>query len=424
MPPSTPRLIHLSLASQESIISSFAKISTTVEQLRRFTVAVFSKSISRTSTTSADYRTYIGKKTSITRTCEAFADAIDHAIRGLNSWCAAREEVICRAYNGVVEDSLVVSLLSTEKALRDDHGTSFEALLDIVCEVFRIKPDENIDASGFILERSRQSPAAITTLLLNTMFTSVQRHIERRDTVTSDALMKVFVWTVEPIWATTGRWLRAGMGVALGTEGGGLPGFSGLSDNQDDEFFIESTGIGCGMMGLGFLDPEFWNEGYALREISSSSLEGVSSVEGQSPATSQTKKVIPVFLENIADLILGTGKAVGLLRALNVFSIASAFNHWDTFAGLINSEGRSSDSPEDSSAGLFSVSIHSLSRLIYDSLQPKCQAIGERLVQVLVDDCAVWKHLEAIEDIYLLRKGDAMGHFIDAVFTKVTSIRL
>lgn len=406
MIPSTPRLIHLSLASQESILSSFAKIATTLEQLRRFTSAVFRKSILRTSTL-LEHPNYIGRKTSITRTCESFADAIDHAIRGLNSWCAAREEAMCRAHNGVVETRLVVSLLSTEKAVRDEHGTLFKVLLDIVRKVFCIKPEENIDSSGFILERSRQSPAAITTLLLNAIFASIQQHVERRDTVTSDALMKVFVWTVEPVWAMTGRWLGAGMGVAVGTEGGSLVELP----NNMDEFFIESR-IGCGMMDLGLLDPEFWNEGYALREASSSSSEDEFS-------TSQMKKAIPVFLDNVADLILGTGKAVGLLRALNVLSFADVSDDWNTFASLIDLENRSSYSSDDNSAGLFSVSIHPLSRLIYDSLQPKCQVIGEKLVQVLVDDCAACKHLEAIEGIYLLRNGNAMGHFVDAVFTKV-----
>jgi hypothetical protein len=45
--------------------------------------------------------------------------------------------------------------------------------------------------------------------------------------------------------------------------------------------------------------------------------------------------------------------------------------------------------------------------------------VGEKLVQVLVGDCALWKHLEAVEDLYLMRKGDAMSHFVDIVFAKV-----
>ena len=42
-----------------------------------------------------------------------------------------------------------------------------------------------------------------------------------------------------------------------------------MADELDDEFLLraESSGVGVGMMALGFLDPEFWNEGYALRKV-------------------------------------------------------------------------------------------------------------------------------------------------------------
>ena len=39
-----------------------------------------------------------------------------------------------------------------------------------------------------------------------------------------------------------------------------------MADELDDEFFIESSGVGVGMIALGLLDFEFWNDGYALRE--------------------------------------------------------------------------------------------------------------------------------------------------------------
>lgn len=260
MAPDAPRLVHLSLASQESIVSSLAKTATTVEQLRRFTTAVFKRSLSQSTDTLSEPRPCF-KRAVTTRTCEAFADAVDRTVRGLDSWCAAREEAITRACSGVDEEPLVISLLSTEKAIRDEFETSLEVLLQIVRTVF--EHQSNDDPLSFDSGSTRRSPAALTALLLDTLFIGVQQHMERRDTVTSDALMRVFVQTAEPVWGMVGKWLRDGMGLGLSVGSGGN---FGMADELDDEFFIESSGVGVGMMALGLLDPEFWNEGYALRE--------------------------------------------------------------------------------------------------------------------------------------------------------------
>jgi gamma-tubulin complex component 5 len=396
------------MASQESIVTSLAKTATTVEQLRRFVSVVFSRSILHTQTDA--YR-----KIASTRTCEAFADAIDEAIRGLDAWCAAREEAMCRAYAGVDEEPLVVSLLGTEKALQDQYGTSFDILLEIVQQAFQIKPSEDValfDNSATIPQK-RLQPSALTALLLDTLFTSVQQHMERRDTVTSDALMRVFVRTAEPVWGMVGRWLKDGMGLGLGIGSGGESGIPGRAEELDDEFFIESSGVGVGMMGMGLLDPEFWKEGYSLRE-------GVISSRG-SPlaALAPTRKAIPSFLEHIAELVLGTGKAVGLMRALGEAPLSNAFNDWKSLSEVVRSETHGVNEKTEEHTGLFSVSVDTLSRLIYDSLLPHCQATGARLAKVLVDECGLWKHLNAIEDLFLMRKGDTMSHFIDVLFTKV-----
>lgn len=379
-----------------------------MEQLRHFTEAVFSLSMRSNLALDDTRRTYIFKKTSITRTCEAFADAIDHSIRGLNAWCAAREEAMCRAFSRNVEESVVVSLLDTGKALRDEYATSFDLLLGIVQDVFRVTPEDKLDSFGYILERNRQPAAAQAALLLDVLFATSQKHMERKDPVTSNILMKVFVRTAEPTWAMMGRWLKDGMGLEAASSW----------MEHDEEFFIESSELGFGMKGLGLLDPEFWNEGYALREVTAS--EDVHVAEGRTSDSCPTKASIPLFLKQVADLVLGTGKSVGLLRALDTHTSLNVFEKWDSFSELISSEVNPlASNSEEKDAGLFSVSIDALSRSVYESLSIKCQRVGEKLVQVLVDDCALWKHLEAIEDLYLMRKGDAMSHFVDIVFSKV-----
>ena len=411
MTPDAPRLVHLSLASQESIISSLAKTATTVEQLRRFTIAFLKRSLSQSTGTESEPRLYF-KRAVTTRTCEAFADAVDRTVRGLDSWCAAREEAMCRAYSGVDEEPLVISLLSTEKAIRDEFETSLEVLLEVVRTVFEVQFSDDF-ASFFDRGSIRRPPATLTALLLDTLFIGVQQHMERRDTVTSDALMHVFVQTAEPVWSMVGIWLRDGMGSGLSVGSGS----SGMAGELDDEFFIESSGVGVGMMALGLLDPEFWNEGYVLRE-------GVTPMGDSVSGFAPRGKAIPFFLEHVAELVLSTGKAVGLIRALGGPSSANGFKNWSSFADLVSSETHDSDGVEQKSAGLFSVSIDTLSRLIYDGLLPHCQVTGALLVRLLVDDCQLLWHMEAIEGFFLMRKGDAMSHFTDLLFTKVSIILL
>ena len=405
MTPEAPRLVHLSLASQESIFSSLAKTATTVEQLRRFATGILKRSLSRSAGTQSESHLYF--KRAATRTCEAFADAIDRTVRGLDSWCAAREEAICRAYSGVDEEPLVISLLSTEKAIRDEFETSLEVLLEVVQTVFELQSTN--DPNSFDRGSTRRPPATLTALLLDTLFIGVQQHMERRDTVTSDALMRVFVQTAEPVWGMVGKWLRDGMGLGLSVGSGGN---FGMASELDDEFFIESSGV-AGMMALGLLDPEFWNGGYALRE-------GVAPMGDSVSRFSPRRKAIPLFLEHVAELVLGTGKAAGLIRALRGPPLANGFNNWRTFADLVSSETHDSDGVKQKNAGLFSVSIDTLSRLIYDGLLAHCQVTGAVLVKLLVDDCQLLWHMEAIEGFFLMRKGDAMSHFIDILLTKVS----
>lgn len=394
--------MHLSLASQESILASLVNTATTVELLRRFSRAVFERSL---------FSHGRNNNATSTRTCEAFADAIDEAVRGFDTWCAAREEAMCRAYAGADAKPLIVSLLGTERSIRDEYGSSFEIILSIVYKVFQLVPGK--DTAIFEQTTQRRQPATLAAFLLDTLFSAVQQHVERNDTVTSDALMRVFVRTAEPIWEMVGKWLKNGMGLGLGM---GTGGKSGAADELDDEFFIESSGVGIGMMGMGLLDPDFWKEGYALREGATSEGEQGSAEDGDLP-----RRAVPLFLEHVAQLVLGTGKAVGLMTALGELPLA-AFNDWKVFADLVGSETQDIPGAAQGSGCLFSVSIDTLSHLIYDNLLPHCQTVSTRLVRVLIEDCGLWKHLGAIENLYLMRKGDAISHFIDVVFAKVSQL--
>ncbi|KAG6900427.1 hypothetical protein C0993_010815 [Termitomyces sp. T159_Od127] len=419
---STPRLLYLSLDAQASLFSSFAKTATTVQHLRRFVSRVFSEAREN-----RHPRQQQGN-TRITRTREAFADAVDQEIRALDKWCASREELMCRAWGGVVDPSspsplsssseassttgnLIVSLLSTEKAVHDTFQQTFDVLLDVVKLV---DPDRDTSAPSTSRMRT-QSAAAVSADLLDYLFASVQAHMERHEHITAAALLRVFVHSAEPIWGMMGKWLREGMGLGVAIGSGDTSGMWEL----DEEFFIESSGLGMGMTGLGLLDPEYWKEGYALREeVVGLEGEGVDAIE-------RKRKTTPLFLEHVAEPILSAGKAVGLLRALGVplSSITTEGDDWRSFKQLVDPstsqvvEGELDQ--KESGDMLFSVSIDNLSRMIYERLSPRCEAAGVVLTRVLVEDCAMWSHLLSIEDLFLMRRGDAMSHFTDILFAKM-----
>ncbi|KAJ6502148.1 Spc98 family-domain-containing protein [Mycena sanguinolenta] len=386
---STPRLIHLSLTSQSSLISTLARTATTAQQLRTFVSFVFFAS-------SSQLRAAPSRAPRMTRTLEAFADAVDTELRALDRWCAAREESICRLRGGgsPAGTKLVVSLLSTQKVLQDTFENGLEVLLDIVHAI------TSYEYRRFAL--LPRTPAVLSAQLLDTLLEKVQVHHEQGDgRVTADMLMRVFVVCAEPMWAMVGRWLRDGMGLGSGM---------GVGQGEDlpEEFFIE------GGLGLGLQDPEFWAEGYLLRD-------GVvrGDEDEEEEASSNNSRAIPSFLEHVAIPVLSSGKAVGLLRALGVPPAVdgpTSLSQWRSFGALLSSSVLPGQQ-------LSSVSVDTLSRLVYDELAPHGEAAGAgaTLSRILVDECELLRHLSSVEDLFLMRKGDALSNFTDLLFAKMDS---
>ncbi|KAJ7068696.1 Spc98 family-domain-containing protein [Mycena amicta] len=387
---STPRLIHLSPTAQSSLISDITQIATIAHHLRAFVAFVFQSSQNNSNSHVRSPR--------MTRTLEAFADAVDAELRQLDRWCAEQEEAICRIRTNSAPPNtkLVVSLLRTQKMLQDTFEDGFGALLSVV-EMIAVYEYRRYA----LLPRT---PAALSALLLDTLLEKVQVYREREERVTADMLMRVFVGTAEPVWAMVGRWLKNGMGL------GGRPG-----DQLQEEFFIEGSGLTVAIPGIGgggLLDPDFWAEGYVLRD-------GV--VRGEADDDDEgNARAIPSFLEHVASPVLGSGKAVGLLRALGFLSAPNgpmSLLNWRSFSTLLASGG----SPDVSVASqqLTSISVDTLSQLIYEELERHCDATGALLGRILIEECELLRHLGALEDLFFMRRGDAMTNFTDVLFAKM-----
>src|SRR6266576_567728 len=116
-----------------------------------------------------------------------------------------------------------------------------------------------------------------------------------------------------------GDWLRDGMGVGIGT------------GNQDEGKLDDESSIGLGMMGSGLLDLDFWKEGYTLRE-------GVEFASSETVGQEIRTRAIPMFLEHVAEPVLGAGKAVSLLRVLGILSPTDSQDQWASLVSSSNSD--------------------------------------------------------------------------------------
>lgn len=394
---------HLTETALHSILASFANVATTLEHLRRFVAAIFVKA-SRTPkhTNQPSHIALLHRRS--TRTLEALCEATDHQIRLFDSWCATKEEAMCVARAGG-GPPLVVSLLSLEVSIRDQFAETYNILLDILRQVVQRvtrSPDPVSELWTFPDLPSRMSPSSLTALLLNSLLSAVREYATMRDSITSQSLFQVFSATAEPIWSMIGRWLKDGMPIREV-----VVFHDSHTLHIDEEFFIEDN-------ELPLLDPDFWEDGFVLRNSGSDD-------DGRSSA-------IPAFLTQASTHILSAGKAVGLLRALGLSHLLDSddsgerwLNGWLSFRDLITDNNKAKHSDDETDVP---ISSDDFSRFVYEELVPSCKRAEEVLTEVLIEECNLWSHLSAMEDLFLMRRGDTITNLIDILFARVSDSTL
>ncbi|KAH9077070.1 Spc98 family-domain-containing protein [Lactarius deliciosus] len=327
-----PRIIHLTRAAQLSVVRSFAQTASTIEHLRRF----------------EPHLARLGHFRQMTRTMEAFSEAVETQIDKFNSWCAARERDIILSLAGSMPP-LYVSLLNLEKTMRDSFSHTFDALLEVLRRVMgraTRSQDKNMEVWMLLDLPMRFSPFTVSTFLLDTLLTAANSSSSNGETETSKTLMHVLTASAEPIWSMVGLWLKHGMPTRDSASRQGADGLTTL----DDEFFIQAT-------GLPILDPDFWTEGFTIREVDTEAYSSES---------------VPLLLSLVGNHVLRAGKAVGLLRILDLPLSDDA-------------EAKPADH---------------LSRY----------APQERLAQMVASECDLWLHLAAIRGAVLHVEGRCPCH--------------
>ncbi|KAI0698574.1 Spc98 family-domain-containing protein [Cytidiella melzeri] len=394
--PKAPSLLHLTPGAFHSILASFSEIATTVEHLRRFLAAMYastsrSQGISSASTGPTGISSSRAKRTA--RTLQAFSEAIDVQVRRLDAWCALEEEKISMAQAGI-GSPIVCSLLNLRSRLEDEFSNSF----DVMSRILRDVVQRGTRSAESVLPiwtypdlPPRAHPAAISTNLLNSLLQELEHASTVGDYVTSKSLLGLFRDSMAPLWKMLHRWLKEGMpirDVALGTR---AVGYQHLE--LDEEFFVEDN-------ELVLLDPDFWEECFVLRDCQLED-SGYSSV--------------PEFLVHIAPHVLAAGKSIGLLRVLGVLNSSEGdpqpwLQSWQSFSDLLEETDG-----ETRSLGL----LVDFPKFMYDKLHPLCRHASQMLSYMLVEECDVWLHLTAVEDMYLMRRGDIMSNFLDILFARM-----
>lgn len=328
---------------------------------------------------------------------------------------------MCLAQAGI-GPPLVVSLLSLESTLYRRFSESFTCMLDILRTVVRrstrpspSQPDTELPSPVWTFPDlpKRLPPAVLTSLLLDSLLLAVQERASVGDTTTSEVLVRILCNTSAPLWNMLYRWLKDGMPI---------PDFmpSSLPKQRtnrgvDEEFFV-------GDNELALLDPDFWREGFVLCD-SASVPRPEDDQDNRGNLTTSGKGSVPLFLQRISQHVLEAGKAVGLLRVLGITMFEEEEGKWMGSWRAFREVLLEVSLHDEDQSTLSLASTDDFSRMVYDELIGPCTQAEATLTRVLIDDCDMWAHLTAMEDLYLMRRGDIMSNYVDVLFARVSHQR-
>jgi gamma-tubulin complex component 5 len=358
------RIIHLTRVSQISILGSFAVIASTLNSLRHLV-----------------HNATPAPPKGRCRTFEAFLAAIGRQLHDFDMWCARKEQHIGLAQQGNHGSDHVVSLLSLQQEASIKMAGTFVALLDVA---------RNVET-----KRDHTTPSALSALILNTLLEAIRTRLTAGDTSTAKTLTVVWQESAEPLWSNLEKWLRDGIPIRAGFE---YDRYTAAVPTWDvEEFFIRINPL----IDIG--SPDFWDGSYTLPPRHSKLISG--SLGRESPADAGC---VPAFLIHVVKDILAAGKAVGLLRAIDMTHLVGD----DWLGGWIRFKHLTKTLPLE---GL----DWDLENLISDTLLPPCRLAQSLLRQVLVEECELWKHLQGLENVCLMSRGDAMSQFSEKLFARV-----
>ncbi|KAI9447935.1 hypothetical protein H4582DRAFT_2124148 [Lactarius indigo] len=364
-----PRIIHLTRAAQLSVVRSFAQTASTVEHLRRFVTCVSGGTASRAT----------GHFRQMTRTMEAFSEAVETQIGKFNSWCATRERDIILSLAGSMPP-LYVSLLNLEKTMRDSFSHTFDALLEVLRKVMgRATRSQNKILEVWMLLDLPVRFSPFTSFYPpsgHTAHRCEQQLLEWRNGDVES--LNAGFYCIDGAHMVNGRPVVETWDAYTGPSIKARSRYPSLLWTMSFSFRLLACRYSIRIFGLRASQYARWIQRHTRL----------------SPHL--------YFLDLVGNHVLRAGKAVGLLRLLDLPLSDDAeakptwMTDWPTFTTLLQ---------EYNTGALVKTSREHLSRYVHDSILPHCQTPQKRLAQMVASECDLWLHLAAIEELVLHEEG-------------------
>lgn len=353
------------------------------------------------------------------QTLEAFGEALRHWVSSVERWLAEEEVSMLNGRDG---EDRVASLLSLSDAVAKRSQIT-ASLCHVVSRVDDLRANN-----------PRTPHAIIATCVLDTLQHAAHHALSTVNTYLGHALLDIFLKAAVPLWRLVGRWMTEGRLDQMRSSVATSQPHIRLSD-VSDMFVMKNEDVEME-------DPDFYEEGFKLLT------EGDSNV-----------LCCPEFMQCIAADVLAAGKAINLLRVLGAFEVEEASAMWPDFSELTNSalkrqdrgiltEWEAStlqDEPDSETAlrnALFGRAPHakqhnrfdsgaedggpleSMTEVIALSIRefccPRSASLQAQLRDLIVEKCGLRRHLEAVEGVYLMRRGWTVGQFTTILFDRVS----
>lgn len=390
-----PRLLHISIDALKAVLASFADLTTTLYRLRTFISAIHELEDPARVLTDTPMVRFVNFKS-----LSAFTEGLESTLHQFDQWCSDREGALYTVAKSSDNPS-VATLLDLQRAVRDYDVDIFATQWTILRDLLGL--GNYFSASIINLRLNTLSPAFVSQTLLDQLLRRSQTRLSMGRHSAASRIQRLFVLTARPQWEAVGVWLKNGVMVE---EDG--PHHYISTQGQNPEFFINSVGD---------LSTMAWDEVAVLRSNPTS-----------------TTTLVPKFLEAVGTAILSTGKAVGLLRALEVDDFffdqqgPKWLLSWASLDSLLWTQGEeiseTINRQESEGAGASSevFTTDAIITMIQEHVDLPCHLAQSRLRRVLVEEWHIWDHLECIEDVFLMGRGDIISQFAQNLFVKVSNI--
>ena len=423
-------LLHYSPTAAASLLGEITDGCTTLLRLGKFCEVTFNYETMEDEVRAERIRQHA--------TVVQFAGAVQHFLREFHLWLADREQELILALAGRMEPGkkpLVATVAAFAHHLKR-FLPSFTLLEDII---------DNLPSLP-----TTTAPSKLANGLLDTLYRCVSCHHSIGEYQIATDLERILLHTSEPMWVSVGRWLQHGIQTdEAHTHGGKL----------SPEFFIQREPVSVARTG----DSHYWTDGYSLRH------------QDDAEGGRAELLAVPAIFGDLGPGLLSAGKAVGLLRQLGVSAMFAEAGEdewpgvgcnpakWASIACAVDTEDSFPDlfpadkvwDPPPTSIHLFALkprwtpppppparlpkppshtsdppaqppalpSTVDFPTALSGYLSPLIRLLQYKLHRVIVDDCGLLAHLDAIEGLFLMRRGECLGDWTDKIWRKVNTCR-